>query len=308
MKFLFIVSQFDSIKPHKDTSYFLMLGAHERQHEVYYCEMDNIYTEHDHVFATASKVTPKDNEKPSIDKSANINLSDFDVVWIRTDPPFDREYFYKTLLLDLVDKSTRILNPPSLLRDWNEKLSALKFPDITPETHILRNNEQIFALLNQHPQLVLKPIDGFAGKGIEFIHRDDDKNATLETIDKVTHQQNHWIVVQPFIKEADLGDKRVLILNGEPIGAILRLHAEGQKLNNLDAGGKALDTEITESDLKICQQIQPYLVENNVFFCGIDIIGDKLIEINVTSPTGLKELSTFKQHNFHHDCIKALEK
>ena len=146
-------------------------------------------------------------------------------------------------------------------------------------------------------------MDGFGGKGIVFYQPGDD----IEILHQSTRNGSHWVIAQEYLTAASEGDKRILLLNGEPLGGILRVHADGVELNNLDAGGTANPTELTERDLEICAAMKPGLIEQGVFFAGIDIIGGMLIEVNVTSPTGLQELSRFSDTPFHHQIIEALE-
>lgn len=310
MKHLFIIDPVEHIKPHKDTSYFLMLAAAQCGHEVYYCDASDLHLSANQVRAKLRHVNvTQDPDQPIIEQSIkDTPIAQMDVVWIRTDPPFDRRYFYLTLLLDQLPVTTRIINAPSVLRDWNEKLAALNYPQFIPQTLICRTQGQIIDALDSHHKLVLKPIDGHGGKGIEFIDRDEDSIERDKKIQRVTHNETHWVMVQEFIPEADIGDKRILLVNGEPIGGVLRVHAPGVLLNNLDAGGTAQKVALTANDLNICAAMKDHLLDNQVFFCGIDVIGDKLIEVNVTSPTGLQELARFENKDFHIDIIRQLEK
>ncbi len=245
-----------------------------------------------------------DTENPfTIIETISINLGDMDAVWIRTDPPFDRRYFYTTLFLDNLPEGTRVLNRPSGIRNWNEKLAALHYPEFTPKTVVTRDINQIKLLAERHQKITVKPIDGFGGKGIIFYADGDDENQIRDA----TRQGSHWVIAQEYLSAASLGDKRILLLNGEPLGGILRLHAEGVELNNLDAGGSANPTVLDQRDLEICSAMKEGLIEQGEFFAGIDIIGGMLIEVNVTSPTGLQELCRFNKENYHHQIIAALE-
>ncbi len=161
-------------------------------------------------------------------------------------------------------------------------------------------------MLERHNRLTVKPVDGHGGQGIIFIEQDDSD--WQDRVRHLTQDQSHWVVTQEYLAAASQGDKRILLVNGEPIGGILRVHAHGLELNNLDAGGSAHACELDTNDLKICSAIKTDLIEKGVFFCGIDVIGGKLIEINVTSPTGLRELTQFSGVNHHHKIIKHLEK
>ena len=307
MKFVFIMDPLDGVKAHKDTSYFLMLAAHQYDHTVYHLDQDDLFLQHDQVMATVTTVDVHENhDQPFTEHdSGQINLADVDVIFIRTDPPFDRRYFYTTLILDYLPASVKIINRPQTLRDWNEKLAALYFPKFTPATLISKSVEQIGKMFDRHKKLTVKPVDGHGGQGIIFIQQGD-----TDWQDKVRHStrgQSQWVVTQEYLEAAVQGDKRILLVNGEPIGGILRVHAHGVELNNLDAGGSAHACELDADDLKICAAIKGDLIEKEIFFCGVDVIGGKLIEINVTSPTGLRELTQFSGINHHHKIIEQLE-
>ena len=232
-------------------------------------------------------------------------MADMDAVWIRTDPPVDRAYFYMTMLLDLLPASVKVINRPSTIRDWNEKLAALQYSQFTPATMVARQSAQIVDFVHQHGRTTLKPIDGHGGAGILFVN---SEQPDLESqIRLATHGDSHWVIVQQYLDAAKEGDKRILLLNGEPLGAILRLHAEGVELNNLDQGGEALASELVDRDREICAGLKPDLVSRGVVFAGIDVIGGMLIEINITSPTGLQEMSRYDNRSYHKEIIASLE-
>lgn len=307
MKFAFIMDPLETVKAYKDTSYYIMLAAAERGHDVYYLDQSSLRVERSVLHAVVSHVdVHENNDKPfTVKDTLDVDMSMMDVVLIRTDPPFDRTYFYTTLLLDLLPASTRVVNRPSGLRNWNEKLAALYYPDLTPDTLITRSDSDIMAFAAKHERVTLKPIDGHGGLGIHFIQADSSDAA--EKISEVTHGGSHWIIAQEYLPEATVGDKRVLLLDGEPMGAILRVHGAGAELNNLDQGGSANEVDLDDDDLNICAAIRQGLVREGIVFSGIDVIGGKLIEINVTSPTGLQEMSRFADVPFHHRIIERLE-
>ncbi len=304
MRFAFIMDPLAGVNAKKDTTYFLMLAARELGHEVFYLSHNDLQVRDSELSAIVSAVdVHADIEKPfTVLETGPMSLRTMDVVLIRTDPPFDRRYFYMTLLLDLLPATTRVVNRPAGLRNWNEKLAAVHFPELTPRTLVSRDENEILEFARQTGRLTLKPIDGHGGAGIHFINADDGHAA----IDEVTHGGSHWIIAQQYIPEAKIGDKRILILDGEPLGAILRVHADNAELNNLDQGGTANPSELTPADLAICAALKPGLKEQGITFSGIDVIGDRLIEINVTSPTGLQELCRFADTPFHHQIIQHL--
>ncbi len=305
MKHAFIMNPLENVKAWKDTTYYLMRACVERGHQVCYLDQRSLWLDHNLVKAEVTWVDVHDDmDKPfSFLQSAPINLDETDAVWIRTDPPFDRRYFYTTLLLDNLTDRTRVLNRPSGIRNWNEKLAALHYPEFTPQTVVSNSVDEIKAMAEKHQRITIKPIDGFGGKGIVFYSLGDDQ----KIIEAATHQGNHWVIAQEYLPAASEGDKRILLLNGEPMGGILRLHADGVELNNMDAGGTANPTELTKRDLEICVAMKQGLIDQGVFFAGIDIIGGMLIEVNVTSPTGLQEMCRFSNSDYHHQIIAALE-
>jgi glutathione synthase len=297
----------EAVKTHKDTSYFLMLAACEQGHQVYYLDAGDLYVKDSSVMATAQRVNVQDDPQVPFEPEPEepVLMADMDAVWIRTDPPVDRAYFYMTMLLDLLPSSVKVINRPSTIRDWNEKLAALQYPQFTPATMVARHSAQIVDFVHQHGRTTLKPVDGHGGAGILFV---DAEQPDLESqIRLATHGGSHWVIVQQYLDAAKEGDKRILLLNGEPLGAILRLHAEGVELNNLDQGGEALASEIIDRDREICAVLKTDLVSRGVVFAGIDVIGGMLIEINITSPTGLQEMSRHDNRSYHKEIIASLE-
>lgn len=307
MKTAFIMDPLERVKAYKDTTYYLMLAARERGHEVFYLDQRMISVKEGRVFGELipTHVHAADTHPFSTEPARVLPLDAMDMVWIRTDPPFDRTYFYTTLLLDLLPSSTRVINRPAGLRNWNEKLAALFFQALTPPTLVSSRETEIKAFMKERGKITLKPIDGHGGRGILFL---EPGMANLDTLIQMsTHYGRHRVIAQTYVPEALAGDKRILLLNGEPLGGILRLHPEGKELNNLDAGGTAHAYELTARDRETCRALGQGLVREGIVFCGIDILGDALIEINVTSPTGLRELCRFSRTDYHHRIIEALE-
>ena len=210
-----------------------------------------------------------------------------------------------TMLLDVLPEQVMIINRPSTIRDWNEKLAALRYPDVIPKTLVARHSESIVDFVNRHGRTTIKPVDGHGGAGIIFVEPGD---TDLESkIQSATSNAGHWVIVQEYLDAAREGDKRILLLNGEPLGAILRLHADGVELNNLDQGGAALASQVEDRDLEICAALREDLIRHGVIFAGIDVIGGMLIEVNITSPTGLQEMSRHDNRAYHSEIIASLE-
>lgn len=306
MRHAFIMDPLEGVKPWKDTTWFLMLAARRRGHAVCALEQMDIYLDHDRVRAGVKWLEVNDDrDRPfTLLEEEELELSRMDVVWIRPDPPFDRRYFYTTLMLDFLPSTTRVVNRPEGIRNWNEKLAALFFPGLTPRTLVTSDVAQIRALAEEVGRITVKPVDGYGGKGIQFYRPGEDPDSLLE---EATFGGRRWVIAQEYLPAAREGDKRILILEGEPLGAILRLHAEGEELNNLDAGGTAHPSELDDRDREICAALRLGFAEQGIFFAGIDVIGGMLVEVNVTSPTGLQELSRFEGEDYHHRIIAALE-
>ncbi len=307
MKIAFVMDPLEKVKAYKDTTYYLMLAAHDRGHEVYYIDQRDVFIRDNCVMSRVNRVdVHADVDRPfTVHQQSLLDLGGMDLVFVRTDPPVDRTYIYMTLLLDLLPDTTRVINRPSSIRDWNEKLAALKYASYAPASLIARRAGDIVSFLQEHGRIVLKPLDGHGGEGILFLSKENG-NIT-QSIGEITHHESRWIKVQEYLPKAKEGDKRILLLHGEPLGGILRVHAEGVELNNLDAGGTAHPTELDEYDLEICAALKQDMIELGIVFSGIDVIGGKLIEINVTSPTGLQELCRFSGKDFHHKIISSLE-
>jgi glutathione synthase len=307
VKHAFIMDPLERVKAHKDTSYFLMLAADQRGHEVFYLNAVDLALDHDRVMASLQRLRVNDNvDNPfAVEPARWQALDEMDVVWIRSDPPVDRSYIYTTLLLDLLPERVRVVNRPSTIRDWNEKLVALRYPDWTPRTIVSRDSGRIRIFAEKFSRVTIKPIDGHGGSGIIFVTAADSDFDS--TINEATRQGRHWVIVQEYLEAAHDGDKRILLLEGQPLGAILRLHADGVELNNLDQGGTAVASSLTERDHVICQALGDDLRAYGVVFAGIDVIGGMLIEVNITSPTGLQEMTRFDGRLYHEEIITSLE-
>ncbi|PIE02715.1 MAG: glutathione synthase [Acidobacteria bacterium] len=309
MNLLFIMDPIEKVKAHKDTSYALICAACQRGHKLFYTQHRDIAFDEGDVLTKAARVLPPDSPGGPLrtGELKSVALGSMHAVFIRTDPPFDRRYFYLTLLMDLLPPHVQVINRAQSLRDWNEKLSSLLFPQIAPQTIVARTVEDILDFQNKIAKvLTLKPIDGHGGRGIFFLEPNDRNRESI--IAAVTRDESHWVIAQEYLDAAVEGDKRILLVNGEPLGAILRVHAEGKDLNNLDAGGTAVPADLTSRELDICKELKPHLIQKGLLFTGIDVIGEKLIEINVTSPTGIQEMSRFLGRNLSIDVIAAVEK
>ncbi|MCB1949099.1 glutathione synthase, partial [Nitrosomonas sp.] len=226
-----------------------------------------------------------------------LPLHAFDAVLMRKDPPFNMEYLYSTYLLELAEKQgTRVINSPRSIRDFNEKLAITRFPQFMPPTLVTRQESLIMEFLHQHRDIILKPLDSMGGSGIFRVHdADHNVNVILETM---THYGTRTIMVQRFIPEIVKGDKRILLIAGKPVPyALARIPKPGETRGNLNTGGTGVAQPLSDYDKKIAETLGPELVEQGLLLVGLDVIGDCLTEINVTSPTGMQEI--YKQTGFN---------
>lgn len=309
MKLGIIMDPIDGINIKKDSSFAMLLEAQSRAWDIYYMEMDDLFLVNDIPSATTRKMTVEDETSRwyQFHQATTLSLFDLDVILMRKDPPFNMEYIYATYLLELAHRQgTLVVNDPASLRDANEKLFVSWFPQCTTPTLVARKSEHIHAFLDEHRDIILKPLDGMGGASIFRIqHSDQNTNVIIETL---TENGNRHAMAQRFIPEIVHGDKRILMIDGEPVPyALARIPKEGEIRGNLAAGGSAKGVELTSRDRWICEQLAPTLKEKGLLFVGIDVIGDYLTEINVTSPTCIRELDTIYNLNIAGDLMDAIE-
>jgi len=283
-----------SIKPIKDSSFAMMLEAQKRGWDIYTFDSTNMFYGDRKVIANARKTFVKDSEHEwyKCEATEELLLNNIDVVFMRKDPPFDMDYIYATYLLEQAANSgVLVVNKPSSLRDANEKLFALNFPDCIPETLVSSNIDKLSEFISKIKTAVVKPLDGMGGTDI-FKLTKGDKNIE-EVLLKITNQGSRFIMAQEFLPEIKHGDKRILLINGKPIDyALARIPAEGSFKGNLAAGAKGVGQPLSARDRHLCSQIAPMLIEKELMFVGLDVIGDYITEINVTSPTCIRELDS----------------
>ena len=224
-----------------------------------------------------------------------VNLNDFDVVWLRQDPPFDMGYITYTHILDRLGPDTLVVNDPFWVRNYPEKLLVLDFPDLTPPTVIARDINVLKEFKNKHHDIIIKPLYGNGGAGVFRLGPDDKNISSLHEL--FSGINNEPLIAQKFLPDVSKGDKRVILVDGTPVGAINRVPAQGETRSNMHVGGRPEKIELSERDLEICAKIGPLLKEKGQIFVGIDVIGHWLTEINVTSPTGIQELERFNNEN-----------
>ncbi|MFW2374341.1 MAG: glutathione synthase [Gammaproteobacteria bacterium] len=289
-----IMDPIESIKVKKDSSFAMILATQQKGWPIYYMQQNGLFLHDDKIFAKTQQLRLIDDPNHWFDKGKQelIQLSELDFILMRKDPPFDMEYIYTTYLLDRVSQTgTLVVNRPSSLRDANEKLFATQFPQCCTDTLVCRDAQQIREFISQHQDVILKPLDGMGGESIfRVTPRDPNLSVIIETI---TQHGNKTIMAQKFIPEISQGDKRILLINGEAVPyALARIPAQGETRGNLAAGGQGVGMPLTEREQWICQQVGPTLKQMGLIFVGIDVIGDYLTEINVTSPTCIRELDT----------------
>ena len=300
MKLAFIIDPIDRLDPTHDTSVALMEAAQQMGHEVWITIANSLTVIASKAWATVTPVqlvpvTLGENrwiavpDWFSVGTSEFLPLETFDVVWMRTDPPVNTAYLYATYILDYVNPAkTRVVNAPAGVRSANEKMYALQFLKSIPETIVTQNKQVIQDFIDQKGAAVMKPLGGKAGEGILFLEKGDRNFNSLVEIS--TLQGTLPIMVQTYLPEAKAGDKRVILLNGDPIGAVNRVPTGNEFRGNMAVGGRADAVEITPRDREIAAELAPALRRDGLIFVGMDVIGGFLTEVNVTSPTGIREI------------------
>lgn len=307
MNFLFLMDPLNTVSMEKDTTFALMLGAHRKGHKIFYIPDGGISFREGQLFFTATPVVPQRNaEQPFIEQEPLLlEETDVHVIFIRNDPPFDLQYLFNTWMLDKLTHRVPIINSPHGIRTVNEKIWATQFTSIVPKTLVSRQKDDLLDFIHDFKHVVAKPANGFGGQGVfQFKEGDLNTNVILETL---TGWWKNDIIIQQYLPEAQIGDKRILLLDGEPLGAVLRVHSKDDHRNNFFAGGKPHAAEITERDEEIIETLAPHLQRLGLSFVGIDIIGDYLIEVNVTSPTCLQEMNRLTGEQLEDRVIEFAE-
>ncbi|SHO59195.1 glutathione synthase [Vibrio quintilis] len=305
-----VMDPIESINIKKDTSFAMMLEAQRRGYEIHYIQMNGLHLEQGVAVADTQIVRLQDNPDHWFDilSSQTIELAGLDAVLMRKDPPFDTEYIYATYILEKAEEDgALIVNKPQSLRDCNEKLFTAWFPELTPNTIVTRKAEKIKAFQKQHQDIILKPLDGMGGASVFRVKANDPNlSVIIETL--TSHGQN-YCMAQAFVPDISNGDKRILIVDGEPMPYCLaRIPPEGETRGNLAVGGTGEARPLSETDLQIAQAIGPTLKEKGLIFVGLDVIGDKLTEINVTSPTCVKEIEAAFDISITGKLMDAIER
>lgn len=297
------------IKIEKDSTFAMLLAAQARQWDIWYMEPQDLWSVDGRTRGRMKRLSVQDRTEGwyRVEESRVGPVDDLDVVLMRKDPPFDFEYLTITYLLDDVERrGTLIVNRPSSLRDYNEKVAATLFPHCCPPTLISRAHGEFIEFLDAQDDIVVKPLDTMGGESVFRIRRGDaNTNVILETL---TQKERRFAMAQRFIPEISEGDKRILLIEGKPVPyALARIPKSGELRGNLAAGGRAQGVPLSDRDIWIAQQVGPHLREQGVIFAGIDVIGDFLTEINITSPTCIRELDAAFGLDIGGELLNAVE-
>jgi len=308
LKVAFQMDPIGEVNIDADSSFRIALEAQQRGHELFYFSPDMLAYDEGRVTARGHRMTLRREKGNHVDLGSveTVDLADWDVVWLRQDPPFDMGYITTTHILDRLKGQTLVVNDPFWVRNYPEKLLVLDFPELTPPTTIARDLDTIKAFKTKHGDIILKPLYGNGGAGVFRLDQNDRNLSSLHEL--FTGFSREPLIVQKFLPDVSNGDKRVILVDGEPVGAINRVPAKGETRSNMHVGGRPEKIGLTQRDLEICAAIGPLLKEKGQVFVGIDVIGDYLTEINVTSPTGIQELERFDGTNVAEKIWQAIER
>ncbi|MCB9660138.1 MAG: glutathione synthase [Sandaracinaceae bacterium] len=308
MRCVIVMDPVSTVLVNEDTTFALMLELEARGHRVDHCLVQDVHMRDGRVHAAVRRARSSREAQPPVQLGAAelVCLDDVDLVFIRKDPPFDEHYLWLTLLLEHLRGKTAVVNDPRGLRDANEKLYALHFSEVMPTTTVDSDKARIKAFVESvGGQAVIKPVDGHGGEGV-FAIALDDKNIN-GLIELVTRGGTRVAMVQAFIPQVREGDKRILLVDGEPLGAILRVPRGDDVRSNIHVGGSVVQASLTEADQRIVQAVAPKLRADGLVFVGLDVIGGKLTEVNVTSPTGIQQMMRLDGVNYAARVIDAFE-
>ena len=297
-----------SINPKKDSSFAMMLAAARRDWKISVMTLDNLSLDKDELKVNYQTIAVKDDPDHYYDSLAMTegDARDFDCILMRKDPPFNMDYIYATYLLEFAERQgVPVFNKPGSIRDCNEKLFALQFPECVPEVIVSSDPDQLKAFHAQYGDVILKPLDGMGGQSIFRIQpKDTNRNVIIETLTQLGTQK---IMAQRYLPQISAGDTRILLINGEPVPVgLARVPSAGETRGNLAAGGSGVPRPLTDRDRWICAQIGPELKAKGLVFVGIDVIGDYLTEINVTCPTCIRELDASEGFDIAGDYLDYL--
>ncbi|HEY7316768.1 MAG TPA: glutathione synthase [Candidatus Binatia bacterium] len=303
-----VMDPIEKINIDKDTTFVLLLEAQQRDHEVHYMELDDLFIRGGTPCGRSRRLhVARRTPHYQLAEFKTRALEDFDVVLMRKDPPFDMKFFFSTHLLSLVNEQRCfVMNNPRGLREANEKLYALRFPEQIPQTLVTSDRQRLKDFMEEHGgEMIIKPLDGCGGSGVFYLNTQDrNTNAILEA---ATENGHRMIMGQRYLPEIREGDKRVIVLNGEPLGAVLRVPLEEETRGNIHVGGQCVRAEVAERDREICAALAPLLRDDGLYFVGLDVIGNYLTEVNVTSPTGIQEINALNGVRLEAQVIDFIE-
>jgi glutathione synthase len=309
IKLAVVMDPIAQIKIHKDSTFAMLLAAQDRGWDITYLETNHLSQQNGITYANGKKLCVRDDAEHWYDfaEASTQALSQFNVVFMRKDPPFDMEYIYTTYLLQqAAEQGTLIVNHPTALRNANEKLAATWFPELCTPSLVTREANQLKAFIDEQQDVILKPLDGMGGASIFRVqHNDANRNVIIETL---TAHGTRFTMAQRYIPEITEGDKRILVVNGEAVPyALARIPAPGETRGNLAAGGQGVGVKLTAHDQHIVATVAPRLLAEGILFAGLDVIGDYLTEINITSPTCIRELDKLYQLDIAGSLMDCIE-
>jgi glutathione synthase len=306
--FLFVMDPIATILPDRDTTFVFMLESQRRGHAIYSCAVPDLFADRSIPYARVRRAAVNRGTPHYKLQEERVEALDwFDAIFMRKDPPVDQAYLFATYLLELADPThTFVLNQPRGLRDANEKLYALHFPAVIPESLVTADLARLKDFLGRlGGEMIIKPLDGYGGSGIFHVSlADRNLNALLEAS---TANGQRLIMAQRYLPAARAGDKRVILLNGEAIGAVLRVPRDDEHRGNIHVGGTCVATALTARELEIVAALRPKLLSDGLYFVGLDIIGEQLTEVNVTSPTGIQEINQLNEVHLEGMVIDFVE-
>jgi glutathione synthase len=307
MRFVYVMDPMERILPDKDTTFAFQRAAQARGHAALHCLPQDLFIKNGEVFARIREVTVSDAPPHfTMGPAAEVRLADVEAVFIRKDPPFDVGYLYMTQLLERARGRTVIINDPRGVRDANEKLYGQHFAHHMPRTLVSARIDHIFAFAAEvGGRAVIKPLYGAGGAGVMLLSPGDKNGRSI--VELLTHEGQHLVMVQEYLPAVEKGDKRILVLDGASIGAINRVPRSDDLRSNIHVGGRVEPCDVTPEEEAIIADIAPRLREDGLFFVGLDMIGGRLTEVNVTSPTGIQELSRHVGRDVADDVIRAVE-
>tara|TARA_Y100001968_G_scaffold28122_1_gene21829 strand:+ start:792 stop:1733 length:942 start_codon:yes stop_codon:yes gene_type:complete len=309
LKVAFQMDPMGSIDINGDSSFALALEAQERGHKLFHYEPKNLSLSQLKPIAKLRSLTVQNitGDHFYLGEQRVVDLkTDIDVILMRQDPPFDMSYITATHILEHVHPHTLVINDPANVRNTPEKLFVTHFKNVMPPTLITSDEEEIFSFRKEFKDIIVKPLFGNGGAGVFHIKPDDENLSSLVELHKTFYREP--LMIQEYVPAVRQGDKRIILIDGEPVGAVNRIPAKGEARSNMHVGGKPMKCDLTGRDREICEIIGPSLKEKGLLFVGIDVIGDYLTEINVTSPTGIQELSRFEDTNIANSIWEAIEK